>query len=94
MRQTRYRPKGGGSPQIAGAVACKGHDGQGNYFVDLRFTNTGNGHARSLAINSIVLRRLNGTGTVTLNTALSPALPHTIGDLDAGASVTRRFASM
>ncbi|MGH9861054.1 MAG: hypothetical protein ACRD5F_13620, partial [Candidatus Acidiferrales bacterium] len=83
--------EGVGVPRITGAVVGKGRDAEDNYFIDVQFQNTGTGHARGVGINSLVPRRLSGTGEVTLNMELSPALPHTIGDLDVGATATRRI---
>ena len=59
--------------------------------MDVQFTNRGTGNARNLKIGSILFRTLSGTGTVSYNAALSPAVPITIGSLDAGFSVTERF---
>lgn len=75
-----------GTPRIAGSIAAKGRDASGNYYVDLRLTNTGDGHARNVRINVLAFRTLSGTGTVSYNTALSGALPLMVGSLDVGAS--------
>jgi hypothetical protein len=80
-----------GTPRLSGRVVAKGRDAGGNYFVDVQLKNTGTGHARSVKVKTLALRTLSGTGTVTLNTALSPALPVAIGNLDVGATSTHRF---
>jgi len=80
-----------GQPRVAGTVVDKGRDQSGNYFVVVEFKNTGTGHGRALKLNSLILRTLTGTGVVTLNSAMSPALPFDIGDLDVGAVKTQRF---
>jgi len=80
-----------GSPRLAGAVVGKGRDASGNYFVDLRMTDTGTGNARSVQINQLAFRTLSGTGTVSLNATLSGALPLAVGSIDAGASETVRL---
>lgn len=80
-----------GSPRIAASVVAKGIQSPGIRYVDVRFANTGTGHARNLSINQVVLKTLAGTGTVAYDQSLSPALPHVIGSLDAGASTTIRF---
>lgn len=80
-----------GAPRIAGAIAGKGRDASGNFYVDLRLSNTGTGHARGVQINSLAFRTLSGTGTVSYNAALSGALPLTIGAIDAGSSATVRL---
>jgi hypothetical protein len=80
-----------GQPRLSGAVAGKGVQSPGVLFVDVRFSNTGTGNARNVRINQATLRTLSGSGTVTYNGALSPALPYAIGSLDLGASTTVRF---
>jgi PKD repeat protein len=80
-----------GAPRIAGSVAAKGRDQAGNFFVDVRLANTGTGHARNVGITLIPLRTLGGTGIVTLNGALSPPLPVSLGALDVGASTIVRL---
>jgi hypothetical protein len=54
-------------------------------------TNTGTGDARSLTLHALVFRTLSGTGSVTYNTTLSPALPLIIGNLDVGNAVTTKM---
>lgn len=77
-----------GVPRIAGTSGGVGTDPSGAIYVKVVFTNLGTGNARNLQINTLTLRTLAGTGTVTYNTALSPALPIVIGSLDVGKSVT------
>jgi len=79
-----------GLPRLAVTVAGKGRDAGGSFYVDLQFRNTGTGHARGAKINDLVLRVLNGTGSITPDPALSPALPHIVGDLEAGAAIIHR----
>jgi hypothetical protein len=80
-----------GVPRIAGTPAGKGRDANGNFYVDVALTNSGTGHARNLRLTQVALRTLSGTGTVTLNTALSPPLPIVLGSLDVGTSTTVRL---
>jgi len=80
-----------GLPRIAGTLVGKGSDAAGNRYFDVRLTNTGTGHARSLKITQIPLRTLSGSGTVTYLPALSGALPLSIGNLDVGDSMTIRL---
>jgi hypothetical protein len=80
-----------GTPRIAGTVTAKGRDASGNFYVDVRLANTGTGHARNLRIAQLPLRTLAGTGVVTLNTALSPGLPASLGSLDVGMATTVRL---
>jgi hypothetical protein len=79
-----------GKPVIAGAVVAKGVQQSGVRYYDLRFTNTGAGLARNVSVNQLLFRTLSGSGTVTYNSSLSPAVPIAIGDLAAGASSTVR----
>jgi hypothetical protein len=80
-----------GSPRIAGTSIGKGRDGDGNYFVDVRLTNTGTGHARNLSVTQLPLRTIAGSGAVSYDAARSPALPIALGSLDAGAATTIRL---
>jgi uncharacterized membrane protein len=80
-----------GVPRIGGTLAGKGRDASGTFYVDLVVANTGTGHARNLRIAHVLLRTLGGTGTASLNTALSPTPPIVLGPLDAGASTTLRL---
>jgi beta-lactam-binding protein with PASTA domain len=77
-----------GVPRVTGSSAGVGRDPSGAIYVKVVLTNTGTGNARNLKINTLVFRTLSGTGTATYNTALSPSLPLTIGNLDVGASMT------
>ncbi len=63
----------------------------GSFYEDLQVTNTGTGVARNATINVLVFRALTGTGAVTVNTALSPALPDNFGSLNVGASTIVRI---
>jgi K319L-like, PKD domain len=80
-----------GVPSIAVAIVNKGVDPSGARFFDLQFTSNGSGNVRGVALASLRLRTLSGTGTVTMDTSLSPALPIDIGDLDVGAKSTVRI---
>ena len=50
--------------------------------------------ARNVSVNQLLFRTLSGSGSVTYNTALSPALPIAIGDLAATVGNTKQFALM
>src|SRR6202035_4153568 len=80
----------GGEPQITLKSAGTGTT-NGNFYVDIKATNIGTGVARNLIISSLTFKTITGTGSVTLNTALSPALPDNLGSLDVGGSVTVRL---
>ena len=80
-----------GTPRITGSTAGIGTDPSGAMYVNIVLTNTGTGDARSLTINALVFRTLSGTGSVTYNTTLSPALPLIIGNLDVGNAVTTKM---
>lgn len=80
-----------GTPRISAAVIGKGLDASGARYVDLQLTNTGTGNARNVKLNQLPLRTLSGSGTVSYNTTLSPALPISIGSLDLGGPKTVRL---
>ncbi len=75
-----------GTPRITGSIAGIGSDPSGATYFNIVLTNTGTGNARNLVINTLTYRVLAGTGTLTYNTALSPSLPITIGNLNVGAT--------
>jgi VCBS repeat-containing protein len=76
-----------GTVSIANSIAGKGVDASGNYYVDLKLTNTGTGNAMNLAITESAFRTLTGTGSVSL---LNPGTT-TVGNLAAGESTTIRI---
>ncbi len=75
-----------GTPSLSGTISSQKPQ-SGAYLLELRLTNSGTGLARNVRLETITLRTLTGTGTVTLVTALSP-LPKLVGDLAAGSSAT------
>jgi uncharacterized repeat protein (TIGR01451 family) len=87
---TTLTARGGGEPQVSVMEVGSGTSGA-SFFVDVRFTNTGNGVARNLKLNSVTFKTLLGRGNVTLNTARSPKLPDNLGSLNVDASVTVRL---
>ncbi|HLQ79063.1 MAG TPA: cadherin-like domain-containing protein, partial [Terriglobia bacterium] len=76
-----------GTVSISNSITGKGVDASGNYYVDLKLTNTGTGNAFNLAITEASFRTLTGTGSVSL---LNPGAM-TVGYLEAGASATIRI---
>ena len=81
-----------GSPRIAARVAGTGSLGGNKRYVDLEFSNTGDGHARQVNVELVVVLPLKGVGLPKL---VSPDLPIRIGDLNAGArSVVRIVISV
>jgi hypothetical protein len=76
-----------GTVSISNNITGHGVDTLGNYFVDLTLTNSGTGNALNLTITEASFRTLSGSGSVSL---LNPG-NITIGELDAGASVTVRI---
>jgi hypothetical protein len=81
-----------GTPRITGSTVGVGTDPSGAIYVNVVLTNTGTGNARSLNISTLAFRTLSGTGTVTYNTKLSPALPMLlINSLDVGNKVAVRL---
>lgn len=80
-----------GIPRLGGTIVSKGTSTPGVMFVDLSIKNTGKGLAKEIRINKAMFRTLAGTGTVTLNTTLSPAFPITLPNLTVGQSTTVRL---
>jgi probable HAF family extracellular repeat protein len=80
-----------GTPRITGSTAGIGTDPSGAIYVNVVLTNTGTGNAQNLQIKTLTIRTLSGTGTVTYNTTLSPALPLTLGNLSVGASIITKI---
>lgn len=80
-----------GPPRFDGVLGGQGAAGTGSMHVDVVLRNGGQGPARAARLTGVALRTLSGTGTVTLDTARSPALPLALPDLAAGASHTVRL---
>jgi beta-lactam-binding protein with PASTA domain len=80
-----------GVPRITGSMAGVGSDPSGATYFNVVLTNTGTGNAVNLVINTLTVRVLSGTGTVAYNTALSPALPLSLGNLSVGTAVATRI---
>jgi len=76
-----------GTASITNSITGKGVDASGNYYVDLKLTNTGTGNAFNLAITESSFKTLTGTGSVSL---LNPG-SIVVGNLEAGASTTVRI---
>ena len=66
-------------------------DSSGNFYTDVQLNNSGTGVARNLTLSSVVFKTLIGTGTVTLNTTLSPTLPDNLGTLNVNGTVNVRL---
>jgi hypothetical protein len=80
----------GGEPQLTAKTIGSGTT-NGNFYEDVHIVNTGTGVASNVTINSVTFKTLLGTGSVTLNTALSPGLPDNLGSFNVGAGVTVRL---
>ena len=80
-----------GRPDFIAAIVGQETVAPGVIGVDVRFTNTGVGTAHDMTLSSLALRTLAGSGTVTLNTALSPALPFVTPNVDVGSFFTVRL---
>lgn len=80
-----------GRPDLIADVIGQENVAPGVIGLDLRFTNTGIGTARDMRLGSLTLRTLAGSGVVTLNTALSPALPFVTPNVDVGSFFTVRL---
>jgi hypothetical protein len=73
-----------GRPTIAASVAGNSLAGT-TETLTLQLTDNGDGSAQNININTVSLRTLVGTGSVTLS---SPATPISVGSLAAGATTT------
>ena len=80
-----------GAPAITAAIANKGRDPDGSFWIDLRLANGGSGHARNVRLTSLAFRTLNGLGTVTYDAARSGPLPLQFGAIDVGETRTVRL---
>ncbi|RFP25999.1 hypothetical protein D0T25_02105 [Duganella sp. BJB488] len=80
-----------GRPDFTAAIVGQETVAPGMIGIDVRLTNIGVGTARDMTLSSLSLRTLAGTGTVTLNTALSPALPMITPNVDVGSFFTVRL---
>ncbi|HEX5342888.1 MAG TPA: hypothetical protein VFX55_10365 [Duganella sp.] len=80
-----------GRPDFIAEIIGQENVAPGVLGLDVRFTNTGVGAARDMSLGSLSLRTLAGTGAVTLNTALSPALPFVTPNVDVGSFFTVRL---
>ena len=80
----------GGEPQLTAKTIGSGTT-NGNFYEDVQIVNTGTGVTRNLTISSVTFKTLLGTGSVTLNTALSPGLPDNLGSFNVGATATVRL---
>lgn len=77
-----------GSPRIAARVAGTGSLGGTKRFVDVEFSNTGDGNARQVNVDLVVVLPVKGIGIPRL---VSPDLPIKIGDLNAGGRTVVRI---
>ncbi len=72
-----------GTPRIGVRVAASGTVSGTRKYVDLEFANTGDGNARNVYLDVVLLVPIKGGGNPTL---ASPALPLQVGSLDVGAT--------
>jgi hypothetical protein len=80
-----------GRPDFAAQIVGQENVAPGVIGVDVRLTNTGVGTAHDMTLSSLSMRTLSGSGTVTLNAALSPALPFVTPNVDVGSFYTVRL---
>lgn len=76
-----------GMPKISAQLVAQGKNTDGTFFLDVKFTNTGNGNARKTRAVVLTAVPTKGGGRITI---VSPAFPMIIGigSLDVGASQT------
>jgi len=77
---------GGGQAAISGSIVGKGFRVGRLALYEIKFTNTGTATAKGVTVKSFSFKTLEGSGVVSYNTALSPRLPLSLGDLSPGAS--------
>lgn len=83
-----------GVPRLTGTTVGNGTAGPGVRWFDVRIANNGTASAKQVTLNSMTLRTLTGTGTVTLaaGPGLTPALPNNVGPMAIGdARVIRLY---
>jgi probable HAF family extracellular repeat protein len=78
-------------PLLSGSIVNQGTQAPQVMFVDLTTTNIGKGLAQNAQIVQLTFQTLAGTGTVALDTALSPSLPINGGELAVNGSFTTRL---
>ncbi len=90
---TRLRLAGSGArPSISARIVAKVPSPQPDTLeLDVTFTNNGTATALDARVDAIKGRALQGTGTVSLDSTLGPALPIELGALAPGASTTVRL---
>ncbi|MES2349304.1 MAG: hypothetical protein V4641_17215, partial [Pseudomonadota bacterium] len=80
-----------GRPDFVAQIVGQENVAPGVVGVDVRLTNTGVGTARDMTLSSLSMHTLSGSGVVTLNAALSPALPFVTPNVDVGSFYTVRL---
>jgi hypothetical protein len=80
-----------GKPNFLAAVTKQEKIAEGLYQLDVRFTNTGPGTAKSFSIASLTFQTTTGSGAVTYNASLGPALPLNTPNVDVGSFTTVRL---
>jgi hypothetical protein len=76
-----------GTPKISAQVAGQDKLADGTLYVDVKLSNAGTGNARKLRVDLITALPTRGYGKIAV---LSPIIPDSIGNLDAGSSETIR----
>ncbi len=80
-----------GAPKIAGTVFAQDVVAPGVQYVDITFTNGGRGEAQQIAIESLALRTLSGSGQVSIDATRTPPLPIALPNLLVGQTTTLRI---
>ena len=71
-------------PSLQGQITSQAQNGN-QFTINLKITDTSQGSASNILINTILLRTLTGTGMVTY---VGPNVPISVGNLAPGASTT------
>lgn len=75
-----------GKPNFTASVSGYNTVSNGIYTIDVVFTNSGPGTAQAVSLKNFVFKTLTGTGSVTYNSSLSPALPIVNQNINPGDS--------
>jgi Fe-S cluster biogenesis protein NfuA len=86
-----FNRSGAEAPAISATIVNRGWYSSTILFVDLQLKNTGTGISLRTTLSQVAPSTVGGTGTVTYNTALSPALPIAAGTIGRGGAFKVRL---
>ena len=80
-----------GKPNFVAQVVKQEKVTAGIYNIDVRFTNVGPGTAKNFSVSKLTFKTIVGSGVVSYNASLAPALPIVTPNVDVGTFVTVRL---